>query len=104
MADFPKHRYVEYYKMFLDFSRNYYGLDPLTYGSFVDIITYKEEYPIFYFDVSKHSERLQQGVVDIKVRMRFTEGTPQHVQAFALIISDRRLKLASDGKKMNIMH
>ena len=41
-ADFPKHKFVEYYKMFTDFSRDYYGLDPLTVGNFVDIITYKE--------------------------------------------------------------
>ena len=104
IADFPKHKFVEYYKMFTDFSRDYYGLDPLTVGNFVDIITYKEEYPIFYFDVSKHSERLSQGVVDIMVRMRFTKETPQHVQAHALIISDSRLIFQSDGKKMNIMY
>ena len=103
-ADFPKHKFVEYYKMFTDFSRDYYGLDPLTVGNFVDLITYKEEYPIFYFDVSKHSERLNQGVVDIMVRMRFTKEAPAHVQAHALIISDRRMKFQSDGKKMNIMY
>ena len=42
IADFPKHKYVEYYKMFSDFSRDYYGLDPLTANNFVDIVTYKE--------------------------------------------------------------
>ena len=104
MADFPKHKFVEYYKMFTSFSQDYYGLDPLTVGNFVDIITYKEEYAIFYFDVSKQSERLNQGVVDIKVRMRFSTETPEHVRAYALIISDRRMKFQSDGKKMNIMY
>ena len=29
IADFTKHQYAEYYKMFNDFARNYYGLDPL---------------------------------------------------------------------------
>ena len=89
--------------MFTDFGRDYYGLDPLTVGNWVDIITYKEEYPIFYFDVSKHSERLNQGVVDIMVRMRFEKETPELVKAYALIISDRRIKFQSDGKKMNII-
>ena len=103
-ADFPKHKFVEYYKMFTSFSQDYYGLDPLTVGNFVDIISYKEEYAIFYFDVSKQSERLNQGVVDIMVRMRFAKETPEHVQAFALIISDRQMKFQSDGKKMNIMY
>ena len=103
-ASFPKHQFVEYYKMFIDFGRDYYGLDPLTVGNWVDIVTYKEEYPIFYFDVSKHSERLSQGVVDIMVRMRFEKGAPKGVQAYALILSDRRMKFQSDGKKMNIMY
>ena len=102
-ASFPKHQFVEYYKMFIDFGRDYYGLDPLTVGNWVDIITYKEEYPIFYFDVSKQSERLSQGVVDIMVCMRFEKGAPKGVQAYALILSDRRMKFQSDGKKMNIM-
>ena len=102
-ADFPKHKFVEYYKMFTDFTRDYYGLDPLTVGNFVDIITYKEEFPIFYFDVSKQSERLDRGVVDIMVRMRFGKETEEHVRAHALIISDRRIKFQSDGKKMNIV-
>ena len=68
IADFPKHQYVEYYKIFTEFARDYYGLDPLTVSNFVDIVTYKEEFPIFYIDVSKQSERISQSVVDIRVR------------------------------------
>ena len=103
IADFPKHKYIQYYRMFAEFTSSYYGLDPLTSSNFVDPITYKEEYPIFYFDVSKQSERLTQSVVDIMVQMRFNKEIPLHVRAYALIISDRRIKLLSDGKKMNIV-
>ena len=46
--------------MFTEFARDYYGLDPLTVSNFVDIVTYKEEFPIFYIDVSKQSERISQ--------------------------------------------
>ena len=92
IADFRKHRYVEYYKMFTEFARDYYGVDPLTVGNFVDIITYKEEFPVFYFDVSKHGERVSQSVMDIKIRMRFAENVGANVVAYALVISDRRLK------------
>ena len=102
IADFPKHKFMQYYKMFVEFSSKYYGIDPLTSPNFVDPITYKEEYPIFYFDVSKQSERLTQSVVDIMVQMRFTKEIAEPIRAFALIISDRRMKLLSDGKKMNI--
>ena len=104
IVDFPKHQYVEYYKMFMDFSRDYYGLDPLTCSSFVDIVTYKEEFPIFYIDVSKQSERISQSVVDIKVKMRFAENVGDNVVVYALVISDRVLKFQSDGKKMNVIY
>ena len=104
IADFPKHRYVEYYKMFTEFTRDYYGLDPLTATNFVDIVTYKEEFPIFYIDVSKQSERVNQSVVDIKVKMRFAANVGDHVVAHALLISDRRLKFQSDGRKMNVIY
>ena len=90
--------------MFTDFTRDYYGLDPLTASNFVDIVTFKEEFPIFYFDVSKQSERITQSVVDIKVKMRFAANVGANVVAFALLISDRRLKFKSDGRKMNILY
>ena len=104
IADFKKHRYVMYYKMFTEFARDYYGVDPLTVSNFVDIITYKEEFPVFYFDVSKQSERVSQSVVDIKIRMRFAENVGVNVVAYALVISDRQLKFQSDGKKMNVIY
>ena len=104
IADFPKHKYVEYYKMFTDFTRNYYHMDPLTVGNFVDIITYKEEYPIFYINVEHQSERMNQGVVDIMIRMKFGANIDKGTTAYALVISDRRIKFQSDGKKMNILY
>ena len=102
IADFPSHKFIEYYKMFTEFTRDYYGLDPLTASSFVDPVTYKEEFPIFYFDVSRQSERITQSVVDIKVKMRFSANVGNHVIAHALLISDRRLKFLSDGRKLNV--
>ena len=55
--------------MFTEFARDYYGVDPLTVSNFVDIITYKEEFPVLYFDVSKQSERVSLSVVEIKIRI-----------------------------------
>ena len=103
MADFAKQHFIEYYRMFSSFSQDYYGLDPLTSGTFMDPLTYKKLFPIFYFDVSKQSERFNQSVVDATIRMRFGgNGMPKKCVAHALIISDRRMIFRSDGKKMNI--
>ena len=102
-ADFTKHQFMEYYHMFSSFAQNYYGIDPLNSGNFMDPLTYKTLYPIFYVDVSKQSERFRQGVVDVTINMRFNgNGIPQKVVAHALIISDRRMIFKSDGHKMNI--
>ena len=68
----------------------------------IGIITYKEGFPVFYFDVSKQSEC--QSVVDIKIRMRFTEKVGANAVAYALVISDRKLKFQSDGRKMNVIY
>ena len=89
--------------MFSGFAQNYYGIDPLNSANFMDPLTYKTLYPIFYVDVSKQSERFRQGVVDVTINMRFNgNGIPQKVVAHALIISDRRMIFKSDGHKMNI--
>ena len=101
-ADFTKHQFMEYYRMFSSFAQDYYGIDPLMSGNFMDPLTYKSLYPIFYFDVSKQSERFRQGVVDVTINMRFSGNIPKKVVAHALIISDRRMTFKSDGNKMNI--
>ena len=102
-ADFEKNQFIEYYKMFSSFVQDYYGLDPLTSTNFMDPLTYKTLFPIFYFDVSKQSERFNHSVVDATIRMRFGgTGVPKKCIAHALIISDRRMVFQSDGKKMNI--
>ena len=49
-------------------------------------------------------ERISQSVVDIKVRLRFAANVGEHVVAYALVISDRKLKFQSDGKKMNVIY
>ena len=102
-TSFKKHRFMEQYKSFVDFARDYYAFDPLLSANFVDPITYKEEYPIFHLDVSKQSERITDGVVDITIRMRFEQNPGRKVIAYALLISDRQMVFGSDGNKMNII-
>ena len=65
---------------------------------------YKDLFPLFVFDVSKQSERLKLGVVDISVIMTFEKNVPANTFVYGLMISDRKLKFRSDGKKMNIVY
>ena len=38
------------------------------------------------------------------MEMQFSENGAANTKAYALVISDRRLKLQSDGKKMNVLY
>ena len=66
-------------------------------------LTLKSLYPIHVFDVSKRSERLTEGVVDLTVRIEFSENIPANIQAYALVISGRMLKFKSDGSTMSVL-
>ena len=71
-TDFAKEQFAGVYKSFYDFASRYYGIDNLLAGSGVNSLTFKGLYPIHVFNVSKHSERLTEGVVDLTVRMEFS--------------------------------
>ena len=104
-ANFDMFRFTPFYKAMTGFARDYYGLDPLVGGCGITPVAYKELTPLFIFDVSKQSERLNHGVVDITVEMQFeANAVVANTKAYALVISDRRLKLHSDGKKMSVMY
>ena len=70
-----------------DIASRYYGIDNMLAGSQVNPAAYKALYPIHVFDVSKQSERLTEGVVDLTVKMEFSANVPADTQAYPLIIS-----------------
>ena len=55
------------------------------------------------FDVSKQSEKLKLSVVDIKIKATFNSTVPAGTQAYAVVISDRVLKIQCDGQKMSVV-
>ena len=102
-TDFAKELYAGVYKSFCDFANIYCGIDNLLAGSAVNPSAFKSLYPIHVFDVSKQSERLTEGAVDLTERMEFSVNVPANTQAYALVISDRMLKFKSDGSKMSVL-
>ena len=103
-AYFTKYQFAQFYKYMMEFTLDYYGMDLLISGSSIHPLAYKEFTPLFVFNVSKQSERLNHGVVVITVEMQFSMNVAANREAYALVISDRRLKLQSDGKKMNVLY
>ena len=76
-TDFAKEQYVGVYKSFYDFANRYYGIDNLLASSAVSPAAFKS-----LFDVSKQSERMIVGVVDLTVRMEFSANVPANTQAY----------------------
>ena len=103
-TNFTKNQYMQFYKMMADFPRDFYGIDPLVAGNAITPLSYKDLFPLYIFNVSKQSDRINQGVVDVTVKMQFSEGVGANARAYALIISDIRLKLESDGNKMHVLY
>ena len=83
-TDFAKEQFAGVYKSFYDFASRNYGIDNLLVSNGVSPDTFKSLYPIHVFDVSKQSERLTEGVVDLTVRMGFSPNVPANTQAYAL--------------------
>ena len=78
---FTAEQYVDVYKSFYDFASMYYGIDNLLAGSAVNPSVFRSLYPIHIFDVSKQSEQLTEGAVELTVRMEFSANVPASTQA-----------------------
>ena len=74
LTDFPKEQFA--------------GVDSLLAGSDVNPSAFKDLFPMHVFDVSKQSERLTEGVVDITVKMEFSVAVPANTRAYALVICE----------------
>ena len=102
-ANFARNNYAGFYVNMLNFIKRYIGVEQIVSSTSVDAKEFKDLFPLFFFDVSKQSERLNQGVVDVSVLMNFAANTPQNTYAYALVISDRYIKFQSDGRKMKVI-
>lgn len=98
--DFNENRYTTAYKMLSDFFNHTLNKESCT----ITLLEYRNLYPLLVFDVSKQSEKLKNSVTDIKIRATFKENISKPTKAYALVLSDRILKLGSDGNKMNFIY
>ena len=102
-TNFARNEFMKLYDMFDNFKQDYYGIDSLVGGTQVNVAAYKSLFPIIVFDVRKQNERLKSGVMDIQVKLEFDAAVLADTTAYAVIISDRFYKLASDGKNMSVV-
>ena len=103
-ASFTKMQYSRLYGDVVAFKAKYYNTDELVSNPGINPSDYKSLFTLFFIDVSKQSERLKSGVIDIQIKAQFDANVPANTQAFAVVISDRILKFQSDGSKMSVVY
>ena len=86
------------------FGVKFFDMDELITKSNITPSDYKTLYPLFTFNVSKEREKLKSSVVDIQIKVNFTENVPANTRAFALVISDNMLSFQSDGNKISVIY
>ena len=101
--DFAKNHYDHLYREFSSFIEKFYGIDDSVVSTSVNPLTYKSLFPIILFDVSKQSERLKSGVTDITLHCRFKANVDASTIAHVVLISDRKIRFASNGEKMSVL-
>ena len=102
-TDFTKNHYDHWYHEFANFIQKFYGINEMVASTSVDPLLYKDLFPIYFFDVSKQSERLKSGVTDVTLHCRFKENVAANTTAHVVMISDRKIRFASDGQKMSVL-
>ena len=102
-SNFTTNNFAIFYMQMARFNQSFYQLDRMLASTSINADEYKSLFPLFVFDVSKQGTRLSGGVVDISVIMNFAANAPQNTVAFALVISDRKIKFQGNGQKMNVI-
>ena len=65
---FPKQQYSRIYGDVATFRSKFYHMDELVSNPNITPADYKTLFPLFVFDVSKQSERLQNTITDIQIK------------------------------------
>lgn len=102
--NFPNGDYSVSYYLAKQFRENYYKLTE-NYNDFgIPVDDYKKYYPLFVIDTNKQPDRLKDSISDIRIEAEFESNVPVNTICYCLTLSDRILKLVSDGSKMMVQY
>ena len=92
--------YSDFYEKFDNYKKKKFGFNSLIGGTQVSFPAFKTLFPLFVFDVTRQSDKLISGVIDLQLKFIFNDNVPADTYAYCVIESDRRYKLTSDGKNL----
>ena len=101
---FPKQQFSRAYNDTAEFRSKFFNMNELISNPNFTPAEYRNLYPLFLFDVSKHRKKLKYSTTDIQIKMDFNENVPADTQAFTVTISDRLINFQSDGNKMSVVY
>lgn len=102
--DISQNRFARLFGDISKFRANYSGVTPELAHCNISPSEWKSLYPFYVFDVTKQSERLKNTTIDVKIKVRFAENVPADTQAYALVLSDRKLMMESNGNNFNVVY
>ena len=102
-TDFQKNNYAGYYKSMNEFKHSFYGVEKMVSDCSIDADDFKNLFPLFVFNVSRQMDKLKPSIVDVSIRMEFDVAVGANTNAYALVVSDKKLKFKSGGNRMNVV-
>ena len=98
--DFNNNKYSRAYRNAAKFDNRLYGISEIIAQPNLSALNYRYICPLFVFDVSKQAERLKSSVLDVQIKATFNSNVPANTMAYAVILSDKLLRIKSDGSRM----
>ena len=102
--DFSNNKYSRAFRDASKFDNRLYGVSDIVAQPNLTAINYKTICPLFVFDVSKQAERLKSTVLDVQIKATFNANVPANTMAYAVVLSDKLLRIKSDGSRMNVVY
>ena len=101
---FDGQRFSRAYGDAAEFRSKFFNMDELISNPNITPSDYRTLYPLFFFDVSKQSEKLKYSTTDIQIKMFFDDNIGDDTQVYGIIISDRLINFQSDGNKFSVVY
>lgn len=99
-TNFTTNEYARLYYNVLKFKKDYYNYNSLISGNQISYQDFKNLFPILVFDVTRQSEQIKTGVVEMQIDFEFNEAVPQNTIAYAVILSDSVYEKEANGSNI----
>lgn len=106
-ANFNEHQFSRIYMDAMNFKGKFFNVEStekeITSAPGISPIYYKELFPVFVVDVSKQMEKVKHTLSEVTIHAEFGAAVPANTRAFCTLISDRFIKLESDGNRLALI-